>query len=110
MTIWIIPVIIVAAVVVGLLVGTIVGKSRLKRSRPGYKPLFTMKEKLVYAALVLGGTALILIGAFAKFPSAAPVEPDNGVITFGEAPTETPLEKAAPVVTADVPVAAASVG
>lgn len=92
MAIWIIPVIIVGAIVVGLIIGLIVGKSQVKRSRPGYKPLLSRKEKLIYTALFVGGTALILLGAFYKFPSAnagtGEGEGENGIITFDQAPTE----------------------
>lgn len=90
MAIWIIPVIIVGAIVVGLIIGLIVGKSQVKRSRPGYKPLLSRKEKLIYTALFVSGTALILLGAFYKFPSAnaGTGEGENGVIMFEQAPTE----------------------
>lgn len=90
MAIWVIPVIIVGAIVIGLIVGLVAGKSQLKRSKPDYKPLLSRKEKLIYTALFVGGTALILFGAFYKFPIADNVgsEGDNGVIMFDEAPNE----------------------
>lgn len=88
MAIWIIPVIIVGAIVIGLIVGLIVGKSQVKRSRPGYKPLLSRKEKIIYTVLFLGGAALVLIGAFFKFP----VEKDTD-LKFEEPPIEVAMQK-----------------
>lgn len=81
-----IPAVIVGAVIAGLITGLIVGKSQVKRSRPGYKPLLSRKEKIVYSALFVGGTALVLLGVFLKFP--APVEQSNDTMTFDQTARE----------------------
>lgn len=58
-----------ASAVLGPLTGIIMGKVMLNREKPGYKPLLSKKERIIYVASILLGVALILFGVFYPIPT-----------------------------------------
>jgi ABC-type proline/glycine betaine transport system permease subunit len=71
------------AAVLGVVVGVIVGKYQLKRASGHYKPLLTLKQRLVYLALFALGAGCVLFGVFFDF-SAPAADPDSSIAYEGE--------------------------
>ncbi len=86
-----------AALALGLIGGTTIGKIMVKRAKSPRKPILSTKERMIYSACVLLGTALVLFGVFFKFdgPKTAEMSPDGamsgeqGAIISGDAGTAT---------------------
>jgi hypothetical protein len=70
------------AAVMGVVVGMIVGKYQLKKASGQYKPLLTLKQRIVYLALFALGAGCVLFGVFYDF--SAPAEMDSAVAAEGE--------------------------
>ncbi|MCL2057364.1 MAG: hypothetical protein FWH02_09150 [Oscillospiraceae bacterium] len=64
-----------AAVVLGVLVGFIAGKQRVRAASKNHKPLLTRKERLLYIGLFAAGAALVIVSVFVRFPQRPAPEP-----------------------------------
>jgi hypothetical protein len=73
---------IAVAVIAGILVGVNVGKHQLKKASGHYKPLLSLKQRLVYISLFALGAACVLFGVFYDF-SASQEVPDSGILDEG---------------------------
>lgn len=58
-----------AAVLLGCIIGVAVGKHQVKKNRAGYKPLLSRKERILYAVCIVGGAACIAFGLLYTPPS-----------------------------------------
>lgn len=58
-----------AAVAIGSIIGVLVGKHQVKKAQSGRKPLLSVKERIIFSALILAGVACILVGNFYTLPS-----------------------------------------
>lgn len=65
-----------SAVLLGCIVGVLSGKHQLKRQREDYRPLLSLKERLVYTACILLGITCIVFGVRYNTP-------DDGVSMDG---------------------------
>jgi hypothetical protein len=70
-----------AAVVIGVLIGIIMGKYQLKKASGHYKPLLSLKQRLVYLSLFLLGAGCVLFGVFYPFSEAQ--DPEVGIVDEG---------------------------
>lgn len=61
-----------SAVVLGCILGVIIGKHQAKKARGDYKPLLSLKEKIIYFLCFAVGTGCVLLGIFYTFPSSSP--------------------------------------
>lgn len=51
-----------SAVLIGCIIGVLVGKHQLKKKREDYRPLLSIKERIIYTLCILLGIACIAVG------------------------------------------------
>ena len=67
-----------AALIFGLIAGTLVGRHQLKKARGESRALLSVKERIAYLACVLAGVVCIVFGIFGNFTQPSP-DPDPGI-------------------------------
>lgn len=53
-----------SAVVLGCVIGVLTGKHQIKKARGGYKPLLSVRERIIYSLCIVMGAVCVLVGVF----------------------------------------------
>lgn len=92
---------IAAAIVLGVIIGVMVGKYQVKRASSDYKPLLSLKERIIYVIVFAVGAGCLLFGVFYTFPTSQnPGIVDEGMMNPG---MEDGVRGENPDGTADIP-------
>ena len=74
---------IISAIVLGCVGGMVIGKHQIKKMSGNFRPLLSIRERIIYSACILLGAGFILFGVFYDFPSRQNLENEQ-FITGGE--------------------------